>query len=65
MPTYKELFYMKFSNSRGNIKKNTKVSDVWNSMEEFIRLILTPKKKDKKVERSRVSNTIRKSPKTN
>jgi hypothetical protein len=46
--TYKELFFLNFSNNRGNIKKGTKAIDVWNSIEEMVRLVLTPVKKVKK-----------------
>jgi len=46
--TYKELFYLKYANKHGNIKKGTKALDVWNSIEEFLRLVLEPKKKEKK-----------------
>jgi hypothetical protein len=48
--TYKELFFNKFANNRGNIRKGTKALEVWDSMEEFLRLILTPKTKENKKE---------------
>jgi hypothetical protein len=48
MATYKQLFFQKYANKNGNIKKNTKALDVWNSIEEFLRLVLEPKKKPKK-----------------
>ena len=48
MPTYKQIFINRFSNKNGNIKKGTKVIEVWNSIEEFLRLVLDPKNKPKK-----------------
>lgn len=39
---------MEFANKNGNIKKATRAIDVWNSIEEFLRLVLTPKPKAKK-----------------
>lgn len=53
MVTYRELFYMRFSNPRGNIRKGTKTLDVWNSIEEFLRLVLTPPEKTKKVKKAK------------
>lgn len=46
MPTYKETFYLKFANARGNVRKNVKIDDIWNSIEEFLRLVLDPPKKN-------------------
>lgn len=40
MATYKELFFSKYANARGNIRKGVKAIDVWNSIEEFIRIIM-------------------------
>ena len=48
MASYKQLFFMRFANSNGNIKKGTKAEEVWSSMEEFLRLVLAPKPKKKK-----------------
>lgn len=42
--TYKELFFRKYANARGNIRKNVKAIDIWNSIEEFLRIVLEPKK---------------------
>lgn len=47
MPTYKQIFMLNFANKHGNIKKGVKAEDIWNSIEEFLRLILTPVKKKK------------------
>ncbi len=47
MATYKQLFFQKYANKHGNIKKGTKAVDVWNSIEEFLRIVLEPKKKVK------------------
>jgi len=47
--TYKQLFFQKYANKNGNIKKNTSAEDVWSSIEEFLRLVLEPKPKKKKI----------------
>jgi len=39
---------LNFSNKHGNIKKGTKAEEVWNSIEEFLRLILATIEKKKK-----------------
>lgn len=62
MATYKQLFFFKFSNKRGNIKKDTKVIDIWNSIEEFLRIVLEPPKENK---RKKLPNTIRSASKNN
>lgn len=49
--TYRELFMIKYANKHGNIKKGTKAIDVWNSIEEFLRLVLDPKEKPKKAKK--------------
>ena len=51
MATYKQLFFQKYSNKNGNIKKGTKAVDVWNSIEEFLRLVLNPKINNSKMEK--------------
>lgn len=47
MSSYKQIFYSRFANPRGNVKKGVKIDDVWNSIEEFLRLILDPPKQPK------------------
>ena len=48
MASYREIFFNRFSNKNGNIKKGTKVIEVWDSIEEFLRLVLKPKPKKSK-----------------
>jgi hypothetical protein len=43
MATYKEMFFRTYANSRGNIRKGVKASQIWQSVEEFLRLVLDPK----------------------
>lgn len=45
--TYKQIFFLRFANDRGNIRKGVKAEEVWSSLEEFLRLVLTPIKKTK------------------
>lgn len=45
--TYKQLFFSKYANKNGNIKKNTSAEEVWASIEEFLRIVLEPKPKKK------------------
>ena len=53
MATYRDLFFYKFANPRGNIKKGTKAIEVWNSIEEFLRLVLEPKPKALKINKNK------------
>lgn len=55
MATYKELFFKKYANKRGNIKKGVKAIDVWNSIEEFLRIVLDPKNKPKAEKSAKVT----------
>lgn len=50
MPTYQQLFFNKFANARGNIKKGTKAREVWASIEEFVRIILMQMEEKQKLE---------------
>lgn len=49
---------MRFANSKGNIKKGVKAEEVWSSMEEFLRLVLTPVKKPKVKKTKKPRQTI-------
>jgi len=53
MASYREIFFNRFSNKHGNVKKGTKVAEIWDSIEEFLRLVLTPKVKPKKVKKKK------------
>lgn len=62
MATYKQIFFLKFANDRGNIRKGVKAEEVWSSLEEFLRLVLTPKPKVSKRKTITVNNDLTNSP---
>lgn len=58
MATYKQIFFLKFANDRGNIRKGVSAEEVWSSLEEFLRLVLTPKPKVSKRKTVKVNNDL-------
>lgn len=62
MATYKQLFFLRFANDRGNIRKGVSAEEVWSSLEEFLRLVLAPKLKVSKRKTTKVNNDLTNSP---